>query len=82
VFANNYAMTRDPEVYGLDPDTFRPERFLAPVDAETRRRMDPRSLVFGFGRRYAFPLFFLLHSNRYSRSGPETSRAGAAPART
>jgi len=45
VFPNAWAMARDRNVYGLDADDFRPERFL---EAELR---DPTKIVFGFGRR-------------------------------
>ena len=44
-------MTHDPEVY-TDPDVFRPERFIA-ENGETLPP-DPRTLVFGFGRRCVF----------------------------
>jgi hypothetical protein len=40
-------MLRDKAVFGADADTFRPERFL---ESELR---DPRSVIFGFGRRWA-----------------------------
>jgi len=45
VIPNVWAMSRDMENYGPDPETFRPERFL-----EAKRR-DPFLYVFGFGRR-------------------------------
>ena len=42
-------MLQDPETYA-DPTVFKPERFLpGPHGPE----MDPRKVVFGFGRRYA-----------------------------
>jgi cytochrome P450 len=50
VFANIWAMLRDPDVYP-EPDRFNPDRYLEKVDEETARRRDPRVFVFGFGRR-------------------------------
>jgi len=44
------AISRDETVYP-DPNSFKPERFLEPVDAETKKRLDPRNYVFGAGRR-------------------------------
>ena len=44
------AISRDETVY-YDPSSFKPERFLEPVDAETKKRLDPRNYVFGAGRR-------------------------------
>ena len=37
-------LTRNPEMYD-DPESFRPERFI------TGKPLDPKQLVFGFGRR-------------------------------
>jgi len=37
-------MTRNPEIYD-DPESFRPERFI------DGKPLDPRQIVFGFGRR-------------------------------
>ncbi|EJF63642.1 cytochrome P450 [Dichomitus squalens LYAD-421 SS1] len=34
-----------------DPDAFKPERYLDKVDDATAIKMDPRTFVFGFGRR-------------------------------
>ncbi|KAF8646264.1 hypothetical protein AX16_007304 [Volvariella volvacea WC 439] len=42
VIANIYAMTRDCP----DPESFRPERFMEDPDT-----LDPRTMIFGFGRR-------------------------------
>ena len=39
-------ITRDPENY-TDPMEFKPERFLG-----DKPELDPRDVVFGFGRRY------------------------------
>src|SRR6266478_342459 len=44
------AISRDETVYP-NPNAFKPERFLEPVDTETKKRMDPRNYVFGAGRR-------------------------------
>ncbi|TFK34081.1 cytochrome P450 [Crucibulum laeve] len=46
VYANIYAMTRDPEMFP-EPDNFRPERFLNTDDA----RLANYTINFGFGRR-------------------------------
>ncbi|KAJ5808623.1 hypothetical protein N7474_009892 [Penicillium riverlandense] len=48
VMPNIWAFTHDPEVYH-DPMVFKPERFLG-VDGRGPE-MDPRTTVFGFGRR-------------------------------
>jgi len=45
LLTNIWGMVRDKEVYGPDPEVFRPERHL---DPNTR---DPSQIVFGFGRR-------------------------------
>jgi cytochrome P450 len=50
VVGNIWAISRDETAYP-DPNSFKPERFLEPVDAETKKRMDPRNYVFGAGRR-------------------------------
>lgn len=44
------AIARDETAYP-DPNSFKPERFLEPVDSETKKRLDPRNYVFGAGRR-------------------------------
>ncbi|TBU25958.1 cytochrome P450 [Dichomitus squalens] len=49
VYANIWALSRDPEVYP-NPSTFDPERFL-PAPNGTLTQMDPRKFVFGFGAR-------------------------------
>ena len=43
-------MTRDTEYY-TDPMEFKPERFM-----KDPPELDPRNVVFGFGRRYAWEL--------------------------
>ncbi|KAF4120606.1 Cytochrome P450, partial [Geosmithia morbida] len=48
LFANIWHFTHDPEVYE-DPMSFNPERFLAKDGHEPAP--DPRTLIFGFGRR-------------------------------
>lgn len=50
VFANIWNMLRNEAIWA-QPDVFRPERFLEPVDEATAKRRDPRPYVFGFGRR-------------------------------
>lgn len=49
ILPNIWAMTHDEEVYP-DPLTFNPERYLG-LDEEEARKLDPRNIVFGFGRR-------------------------------
>jgi len=44
VIGNVWAITRNPAVYD-DPETFCPERFI------DQKQLDPRDMVFGFGRR-------------------------------
>lgn len=50
IIANIWAMTHDENEYP-DPFAFRPERFLTKEGALDRTVRDPRTLVFGFGRR-------------------------------
>lgn len=49
------SITRDEEIYP-DPEEFRPERF------ENEKVLDPREVVFGFGRRYVSSHSLKLHS--------------------
>jgi len=44
VIANLWGLTRNPEIYD-EPESFRPERFIE------GKQLDPKQLVFGFGRR-------------------------------
>jgi cytochrome P450 len=60
IIGNIWAISRNAALYP-DPHAFRPERFLVEVDAETRKRMDPRSYVFGGGRRYFLSFFDGIH---------------------
>lgn len=46
----NRAMTRNETIYP-DAASFRPERFMVPTTPEMERKMNPKNLVFGFGRR-------------------------------
>ncbi|KAL4789039.1 cytochrome P450 [Aspergillus venezuelensis] len=48
LIANIGALTRDPDIYH-EPDSFKPERFLA--DHNQSPEPDPAKYVFGFGRR-------------------------------
>ncbi|TFK34662.1 cytochrome P450 [Crucibulum laeve] len=51
VFGNIWAIVRDERIYP-NADAFDPERFLrSDLDEETKRKMNPRNYVFGFGRR-------------------------------
>ncbi|KIO29657.1 glycoside hydrolase family 51 protein [Tulasnella calospora MUT 4182] len=45
VIANQWKISRDPTIYE-DPSTFNPDRFIDNPDV-----LDPRELIFGFGRR-------------------------------
>jgi cytochrome P450 len=48
-FAIYRSMLRDESIYP-DASTFKPERFME-VDPEKKKLIDPRSYIFGFGRR-------------------------------
>ncbi|OCH88011.1 cytochrome P450 [Obba rivulosa] len=50
VFANVWNMLHDEQLFP-EPNAFRPERYMEPADELTAKRRDPRSYVFGFGRR-------------------------------
>ena len=43
-------MTQNPEVYSK-PENFDPDRYLR-MSTDESERMDPRNIVFGFGRRF------------------------------
>ena len=47
-------IARDSDTYA-EPDAFRPERYLD-MDPATLERADPRKIIFGFGRRYAYSI--------------------------
>ncbi|EIW56941.1 cytochrome P450 [Trametes versicolor FP-101664 SS1] len=49
IIPNIWWMTQDPDVYA-SPERFDPERFLN-LSPEVAARVDPRNVVFGFGRR-------------------------------
>ncbi|KAJ7148774.1 cytochrome P450 [Mycena crocata] len=50
VFGNVWAITRDETLFP-NPDAFLPERYLEKVEPALAKKRDPRSYVFGFGRR-------------------------------
>ncbi|KAI0826663.1 cytochrome P450 [Trametes gibbosa] len=50
VLANVWSISRNPVLFP-DPDAFIPERYLEQTDEATARKRDPRSFIFGFGRR-------------------------------
>ncbi|KAJ3985162.1 cytochrome P450 [Lentinula detonsa] len=54
IFGNIWSILRSHELFGDDVDDFRPERYLLSThedDVLYGRKRDPRSYVFGFGRR-------------------------------
>ena len=55
ILANAYAMLRNEEDYGPNPDAFNPERFLKDGKLNPDIR-EPSTMAFGFGRRYESPL--------------------------
>ncbi|EJD42954.1 putative CyP450 monooxygenase [Auricularia subglabra TFB-10046 SS5] len=50
VLANVWSILRD-RAYYSDPEEFRPERFLTNGEVDLKTNVDPRILLFGFGRR-------------------------------
>lgn len=75
VIGNIWAILRDETLYP-DAHSFKPERWFntdASVNQEIEKRRDPRTYVFGFGRRYLRLLFceisaYLLPDQTLSRS--------------
>lgn len=53
---NIWSMTHNEDVYP-DPFNFKPERFLG-LDPEKAKKIDPRNMIFGFGRRVCVGQFF------------------------
>lgn len=51
-------MTQDTSLYGSDPNEFRPERF-ADLSPDEAKRLDPKNIIFGYGRRCVFSYLFL-----------------------
>lgn len=49
-------MTHNEEIYS-DPFNFNPDRFIG-LDKEETRKIDPRNIVFGFGRRVCVGQYF------------------------
>jgi len=50
IFGNVWAITRDETLFP-NADAFLPERYLEKVDPALAKKRDPRSYIFGFGRR-------------------------------
>ena len=76
-------MLHNPETYP-DPDTFKPERFEG-LSKEELEKVDPRGIVFGFGRRYVKPMaisslyqLLRIHRTRTCRKCPGEQLAEAS----
>jgi len=56
IHPNIWAMTHNEDIYP-DPFSFKPERFLG-LNEEQAKKVDPRNMIFGFGRRVCVGQYF------------------------